>query len=278
MDVFEEHRPRLTAVAYRMLGSLADADDAVQETWLRYSRTSEVENVAAWLTTVVSRVCLNMLRTRERRRESLGVTVPDPVISGPDEDVAQADAVGLALMVVLDTLSPAERVAFVLHDMFAVPFEEIAALVERSTASVRQLASRARRRVRAAAPVPDASVARQREVVDAFFAATREGSLEALVAVLDPSVVLRSDGGVGSRHTVVLSGASTVARQAAMFGGLAGFARPALVNGAAGVVVIGAQGVLSIMGFGVVEGRIVSIDVIADPARLAGFDLSAVGS
>ncbi|NUT94482.1 MAG: sigma-70 family RNA polymerase sigma factor [Saccharothrix sp.] len=277
MDVFEEHRPRLTAVAYRMLGSLADADDAVQETWLRYSRSSEVENVAAWLTTVVSRVCLNMLRTRERRRESLGVTVPDPVISGPDEDVALADSVGLALMVVLDALSPAERVAFVLHDMFAVPFEEIASLVERSPASVRQLASRARRRVRASAPVVDASVARQREVVDAFFAATREGSLEALVAVLDPSVVLRSDGGVGSRQTVVLSGASTVARQAAMFGGLAAFARPALVNGTAGVVVIGARGVLSIMGFGVVDGRIVSIDVIADPARLAAFDLSAVG-
>ncbi|NUT96853.1 MAG: sigma-70 family RNA polymerase sigma factor, partial [Saccharothrix sp.] len=233
MDVFEEHRPRLTAVAYRMLGSLADADDAVQETWLRYSRSSEVENVAAWLTTVVSRVCLNMLRTRERRRESLGVTVPDPVISGPDEDVALADSVGLALMVVLDALSPAERVAFVLHDMFAVPFEEIAALVERSPASVRQSASRARRRVRASAPAPDASVARQREVVDAFFAATREGSLEALVAVLDPSVVLRSDGGVGSRQTVVFNGASTVARQAAMFGGLAPFARPALVNGGA---------------------------------------------
>nr|WP_309112985.1 sigma-70 family RNA polymerase sigma factor [Saccharothrix sp.] len=279
MDVFEEHRPRLRAVAYRMLGSFADAEDAVQETWLRYSRsTGDVDNLAAWLTTVVSRVCLNMLRSRERRREALGVSVPDPVISGPDEDVALADAVGLALMVVLDTLAPAERVAFVLHDMFAVPFEEIAGLVDRSPASVRQLASRARRRVRASAPAPDVPVAQQREVVDAFFAAAREGSIEGLLAVLDPSVVLRSDAGVGAQLSVVLNGASVVAGQAALWGSLSPLARPALVNGVAGVVVVGPRGPLSIMGFGVVGGRIVAIDVIADGARLGAFNLSAVGA
>ncbi|MFB9495977.1 sigma-70 family RNA polymerase sigma factor [Saccharothrix mutabilis subsp. capreolus] len=280
MDAFEEHRPRLEAVAYRMLGSFADAEDAVQETWLRYSRSSpsEVDNLAAWLTTVVSRVCLNVLRSRERRREALGVSVPDPVVSGPDEDVAVADAVGLALMVVLDALTPAERVAFVLHDLFAVPFEEIAGLVDRSPAAVRQSASRARRRVRASAPAPDASRAEQREVVDAFFAAAREGSIEGLLAVLDPSVVLRSDAGAGAPLSVVLDGASAVARQAALWGSLSPLARPALVNGVPGVVVVGPRGPLSVMGFSVVGGRISAIDVIADATRLAALDLSAVGA
>ncbi|WP_222709218.1 RNA polymerase sigma factor SigJ [Nonomuraea sp. C10] len=275
---FEEERGRLRAVAYRMLGSLSEADDAVQETWLRASRagTGEVANLAAWLTTVVGRVCLNVLRSRRRRdEEPLGAGIPDPVISpesgvDPEHEALLADSVGLALLVVLDTLSPAERLAFVLHDMFAVPFEEIAPLLDRSPAAARQLASRARRRVRGQAPVPDPDPARQRDVVNAFFAAARDGDFDALVSVLDPEVVLRSDGGVArARHTVVFHGAGTVAEQAVTFGRLSPFARPALVNGTAGVVVVAKDRPLSIMAFTVTDGRIAAIDVIADPERLA---------
>lgn len=273
---FEEHRPRLRAVAYRMLGSVAEADDAVQDAWLRLARTdvTSVNNLGAWLTTVVARLCLNVLRAREQRREDpLEVHVPDPVVnhddgSDPEHEAVLADEVGLALLVVLDTLAPAERLAFVLHDMFAVPFEEIAALLERSPAATRQLASRARRRVQDRAPVPDADRALQRQVVDAFFAAARDGDFGALVAVLDPAVVLRSDAGVGSRHTVLVTGADSVAGQAVTFGKLYEFARPALVNGAAGVVVVANGRPLSVMGFTVAGGKIVAIDVLADAQRL----------
>src|SRR3954447_18573429 len=217
---FEEHRPRLRAVAYRMLGSLSEAEDAVQDAWLRLSRadTGEVESLGAWLTTVTARVCLNMLRSRNtRREESLEVHVPDPIVSraevvDPEQTALLADAVGLALLVVLETLPPPERLAFVLHDTFAVPFEEIATILGRSPAAARQLASRARRRVQGAAPTPDPDLARQRTVVDAFFAASREGDFEALVAVLDPDVVVRSDGGASRpAATDVIRGAAVVA-------------------------------------------------------------------
>lgn len=285
---FEEHRPHLRAVAYRMLGSISEADDAVQETWLRYDRTDtgEVENLGGWLTTVVGRVCLNLLRSREQRREDpLESRFPDPVLGregvvDPEQEVLLADSVGLALMVVLAQLSPAERVAFVLHDLFAVPFEEIAPLVEKTAAATRQLASRARRKVQGQAPAPDRDLARQRAAVDAFFAATRTGDLDALLAVLDPDVVLRSDGGaLRARQNVVLTGAATVAGQAVMFRSLAPFVRPALINGAAGVVVVGANGKpVSIMAFTVVDGTIVAIDVLVDPERLAGLDLAAFGA
>ncbi|MFJ9950487.1 RNA polymerase sigma factor SigJ [Kitasatospora sp. NPDC091207] len=285
---FEEHRPHLRAVAYRMLGSISEADDAVQEAWLRYDRTDtrEVANLGGWLTTVVGRVCLNLLRSREQRREDpLESRLPDPVLGregvvDPEQQVLLADAVGLALMVVLAELSPAERVAFVLHDLFSVPFDEIAPLIEKTAAATRQLAGRARRKVRGQAPAPDRDLARQRAAVDAFFAATRNGDLDALLAVLDPDVVLRSDGGVArARQTVVLRGAATVSGQAVMVRSLAPFVRPALVNGAAGVVVVGADGrPVSIMAFTVVEGTIVAIDVLADPERLAGLDLAAFGA
>jgi RNA polymerase sigma factor (sigma-70 family) len=282
---FEEHRTRLRAVAYRMLGSVSEADDAVQEAWLRLSRadTSSVENLTAWLTTVVARVCLNMLRTRESRREEpFDVHVPDPIISPedgehPEQEAVLADSVGLALLVVLETLSPAERLAFVLHDMFAVPFDEIGPMLERSPAAARQLASRARRRVRGQAPAPDPDLARQRDVVNAFFAAARDGDFEGLVAVLHPDVVLRSDGGAArARHTVVLTGARTVAAQAITFGRLSPFARQALINGAAGVVVAAQGRPLSVMGFTVTGGKIVAIDVIADPDRLRKLDLAVL--
>ncbi|MFJ8163479.1 sigma-70 family RNA polymerase sigma factor [Streptomyces sp. NPDC096136] len=284
---FEEHRSHLRAVSYRMLGSLGEADDAVQEAWLRLDRTdvSEVENLGGWLTTVVSRICLNMLRSREQRREDpverLETRIPDPLIGSerrvdPEQEVLLADSVGLALMVVMESLSPAERLAFVLHDMFAVPFEEIAPLVEKSSAATRQLASRARRKVQGQAPAPDKDLARQREAVDAFFAAARDGEFEALLTVLDPDVVLRSDGGVGGALTVVLTGARTVAGQAVTYGSLAPFVRPALVNGAAGVVVVRKDRAVSVMAFTVVEGRIVAIDVLSDPERLAALDLSAL--
>jgi RNA polymerase sigma-70 factor (ECF subfamily) len=282
---FEEHRTRLRGVAYRMLGSLSEADDAVQEAWLRLSRadTGSVENLAGWLTTVVARVCLNMLRTRQSRREEpLDVHLPDPIIGNerggdPEQAALLADSVGLALLVVLDTLAPAERLAFVLHDMFAVPFEEIAPMIERSPAATRQLASRARRRVRGAAPAPDPDLAHQREVVDAFFAAARDGDFAALVAVLDPDVVLRADGGTArGRPTVVLRGARAVAGQAITFGRLFPYARPALINGAAGAVVAAGGQVLSVMGFTVAHGRVVAIDVLYDPHRLAGLDLAVL--
>jgi RNA polymerase sigma factor (sigma-70 family) len=282
---FEEHRTHLRAVSYRMLGSLSEADDAVQEAWLRLSRsdTSGVENLGGWLTTVVARVCLNMLRSRKSRREEpFGVHMPDPVVSredgaDPEYEALLADSVGLALLVVLETLSPAERLAFVLHDMFAVPFDEIAPMVGRSPTAARQLASRARRRVRGAAPAPDADIARQREVVDAFFAAARGGDFDALVAVLDPDVVLRSDGGAERPGaTAVVHGARAVAERALMFARLSPFVKPALVNGVAGVVVAPRGEPFSVMAFTVAGGKIVAIDGLADPTRLRELDLAVL--
>jgi RNA polymerase sigma factor (sigma-70 family) len=286
-DRFEEHRARLRAVAYRMLGSLSDADDAVQDTWLRLSRAGadEVGNLGGWLTTVVARVCLNMLRSRGRRREqSLGIRLPDPVVTPegalqPDEEALLAEGVGLALLVVLDTLSPAERVAFVLHDLFDLPFEEIAPMLGRSPAAARQLASRARRRVRGAEPpVPDPDLAGQRAVVDAFFRAARGGDLEGLVAVLHPEVVLRAD--YGARRPAaprVVKGADAVAGQAQL-GALPGAdLHPALVNGAAGVVVTVNERPFAVLGFVVAGGRIVEIDAIADPKRVPGIAAALLG-
>ena len=282
VERFEEHRAHLRAVAYRMLGSLSEAEDAVQEAWLRLSRadTSDVENMGGWLTTVVARVCLNMLRSRTTRREDpLEAHLPDPVVSlehraDPQEQALLADSVGLALLVVLDTLSPAERLAFVLHDMFAVPFDEIAPIVGRSATATRQLASRARRRVQGEARVPDADMARQRAVVDAFFAAARDGDFEALVSVLDPDVVLRSDRGV--EGSVVLRGAAAVAGQALMFAGPSRTAWPAVVNGAAGVVVTVEGRPVSVMSFTVNDGRVVAIDALGDPERLRTLALDRI--
>ena len=283
--IFEQNRAHLHAVAYRMLGSPSEADDAVQEGWLRLSRadTNEVENLGGWLTTVVARVCLDMLRSRKARREdSLSVHVPDPILSrdpgiDPEREAVLADSVGLALLVVLEMLAPAERLAFVLHDMFGVPFEEIAPMVDRSPDAARQLASRARRRVQGAAAVPDTDLAGQRRVVDAFFAAARDGDFDALVAVLDPDIVLRSDGGTQRPEvSVIRRGAETVARQALMFSNLSPFVRPALVNGAAGVVVAPDGQAFSVMAFTVAGGKIVAIDVLADPERLAHLDLSVL--
>jgi RNA polymerase sigma-70 factor (ECF subfamily) len=277
-DRFEEHRAHLRTVAYRMLGSLAEADDAVQDAWLRLSRAdaSEVENLGGWLTTVVARVCLNMLRARNaRREESLGVHLPDPVIGSaggrqPEEEAMLADSVSLALLVVLDTLAPAERLAFVLHDLFDLPFEEIAPMVDRTPAAARQLASRARRRVRGAELLaPDPDLARQREVVDAFFRAARGGDFDALVAVLDPDVVLRSDFGVRRPEASrVVRGAAAVARQALMGAIPAAQLHPALVSGAAGVVITLGGRPFAVMGFTVAAGKIVEIDAIADPERV----------
>jgi RNA polymerase sigma factor (sigma-70 family) len=285
---FEENRTRLRAVAYRMLGSISEADDAVQEAWLRLSRseTSGIENLGGWLTTVVGRVCLNMLRSRSSRREEPlgeppGVHVPDPIVSrkdgsDPEHEALLADSVSLALLVVLETLSPAERLAFVLHDMFAVPFEEISSIVGRSPTATRQLASRARRRVQGAA-VPDTDLARQREVVDAFFAASRGGDFDALLAVLDPDVVLRSDGGVlRAGLSREIRGAQAVVDQALTFSELVPFVKPALVNGAAGVVVAPEGEPLAVMGFTVRDGKIVEIDVLADPERLGQLDLAVL--
>jgi RNA polymerase sigma-70 factor, ECF subfamily len=283
---FEEYRTHLRAVAYRMLGSISEADDAVQEAWLRLSRTDHdaIENLGGWLTTVVARVCLNMLRARQSRREEpIDVHVPDPIISredglDPEHEAVLADSVGLALLVVLETLSPGERLAFVLHDMFSMPFDEIAPIVGRSPDAARQLASRARRRVAgAAATAPETDITRQREVVDAFFAAARDGDFDALVAVLDPDVVLRSDGGVvRPAATVVVQGAEEVAGRAMTFARLSPFVRPALINGAAGVVVAPGGRPFSVMGFTVAHGRIVEIDAIADPERLRKLDLAVL--
>ncbi|HJZ89755.1 MAG TPA: RNA polymerase sigma factor SigJ [Gemmataceae bacterium] len=281
---FEENRRHLRAVAYRMLGSLSEADDAVQEAWLRLSRSDagDIENLGGWLTTVVARLCLDMLRSRKsRREESLDAHVPDPIISreggiSPEQEALVADSVGLALLVVLETLAPAERLAFVLHDMFAVPFAEIAAIVGRSPAASRQLASRARRRVQGAAPVPDADLTRQRELVDAFLAAARGGNFEALLAVLDPDVVVRADrGAVPPGASREVRGARAVAEQALHFSRLVEFAQPVLVNGAAGIVswLPGGQP-FSVMGFTVRGGKIVEIDILADPARLRRLDLA----
>ncbi|MEU2792200.1 sigma-70 family RNA polymerase sigma factor [Streptomyces sp. NPDC007100] len=290
---FEEHRAHLRAVSYRMLGSLSEADDAVQEAWLRLSRaeTGGVGNLGGWLTTVVGRVCLDMLRARTARGEesldageSAGVRVPDPVVASgtdgtdPEHQALLADSVGLALLVVLETLAPAERLAFVLHDMFAVPFEEIGPVVGRSAGAARQLASRARRRVRGAATTPDADLARQREVVDAFLAASRGGDFEALLALLDPDVVLRADTGARFPGAAkVLVGARQVAGQAFTFRGLARFARPALVNGAMGLVTVTNGVPVSVMGMTITGGRIVAIDILADPERLRGLGAGSRG-
>jgi RNA polymerase sigma-70 factor, ECF subfamily len=283
-EQFEENRAHLKAVAYRMLGSISEAEDAVQETWLRLSRsdTSSVENLGGWLTTVVGRVCLDMLRSRRSRRDGpLGVQVPDRIVShgdgiDPEREALLADSVGLALLVVLDTLNPAERLAFVLHDMFGVPFEEIAPIVGRSPSAARQLASRARRRVQGATNVPDTDLTRQREVVDAFLAAARGGDFDALVAVLDPDVVLRADlsavHAVGSRE---VRGGPAVARTAAK--GRARAARPALVNGTVGVVVAPRGRLLMVLAFTIRGHKIVEIDAIADPARLSRLDVVLLG-
>ena len=276
---FEAHRTHLRAVAYRMLGSRSEADDAVQESWLRLSRsdTSVVENLGGWLTTVVARVCLDMLRSRRSRREEPeGAHVPEPIVSreggtDPEQEALLADSVGLALLVVLDTLAPAERVAFVLHDLFAVPFDEIAPIVGRSPTAARQLASRARRRVQGAAAVPDADLTRKREVVDAFLAASRGGDFDALLAVLDPDVVLRADSAaVAAGASREVRGARAVAET---FKGRARAAQPALVNGAAGAVWAPGGQPRVVFGFTITCAKIVAIDLLSDPAHLAQIDL-----
>ncbi|MGN6429490.1 MAG: RNA polymerase sigma factor SigJ [Gaiellaceae bacterium] len=275
-EEFERHRSHLNAVAYRMLGSSSEAEDAVQEAWLRLSRadTATVKNMGGWLTTVVARVCLDMLRSRQARREDyVGSWLPEPVVSienGPEDEAVLADSVGLALLVVLDTLAPAERLAFVLHDMFGMPFDEIAPIVDRSEAATRQLASRARRRVRGATPATDPNLREQRRVVDAFLAASRAGDFDALLEVLDPDVVFRLDaGGVAPRARAPVEGAEAVAAQILERGTpFARFARPAIVNGNAGVIVEPGRRPFAVVSFSVAGGRIAEIDVIADPAKL----------
>ncbi len=275
-EEFEKQRDQLRAVAYRMLGSTSEAEDAVQEAWLRLSRseTGAVENLGGWLTTVVARVCLDMLRARRSRREDyVGTWLPEPIVSvenGPEDEAVLADSVGLAMLVVLETLSPAERLAFVLHDMFGMPFEEIASIVERSEAATRQLASRARRRVRGATPRTDPDLREQRRVIDAFLAASRAGDFEALLEVLDPDVVFRIDaGGVAPRARPPVEGAEAVARQVLSRGSrFAPFARPAVVNGNAGLVIVPGNRPFAVVGFTIAEGRIATIDLIADPAKL----------
>jgi RNA polymerase sigma-70 factor, ECF subfamily len=276
---FEQHRPRLRAAAYRMLGSVTEADDALQEAWLRVRDQDPrtVENMQGWLTTIVGRVCLNMLRSRRARLQD--AHVPDPVVNleggvDPEEEALVAESVGLALLVVLDTLTPAERLAFVLHDVFGVPFADIATVLDRSEAAAQQLASRARRRIQGV-PEPDRDLARQRRVVDAFFTASRDGDFDALLAVLDPDVELRIDGGaLRGEASLVLRGASAVARHTATYSELYPFVRPALVNGAAGAVVAPRGRVFSVMGFTVTNGKIVQIDALLDPERLARLGLS----
>ena len=280
---FEENRAHLRAVAYRMLGSLSEADDAVQEAWMRLARSDSrrIENLGGWLTTVVGRVSLNMLRSRRvRREEPLDVRVPEPIVdradgTSPEHEALLADSVGLALLVVLEKLTPAERLAFVLHDMFAVPFDEIAVIVDRSPDAARQLASRARRRVRGAAPAPDADLTAQREVVDAFLAAARDGDFDALVAVLDPDVVLRADrGAVPARVPREIRGAAAVASQALTYSRLGLVTKPALINGAAGGVSIRDGEPFAVMGVTVRGGKIAEIDILADPERLRRLDLT----
>jgi RNA polymerase sigma-70 factor (ECF subfamily) len=290
---FEEHRAHLRAVAYRMLGSLNEAEDAVQEAWLRLSRadTGDVRDLRAWLTTVVSRVCLDMLRSRSSRREdSLDVHLPDPIVTRVDDDPAEhailADSVGIALLVVLDTLPPAERLAFVLHDVFAVPFEQIGPILDRSPAAAKQLASRARHRLRAAPPpgaasaddAPDAAgpadLARQWTVVDAFLAASREGDFEGLLAILDPGIVLRADAGTGPLGpSVLVRGAREVMAQARQFAPLARFARPVLVNGGPGFLVARDGEPIALLAATVAGGKITELDILADPVRLRQLDL-----
>ena len=277
----------MRAVAYRMLGSVSEADDAVQETWIRLSRTdvSGVENLRGWLTTVVARVCLDMLRARTSRREdSLDVHVPDPIIGalsipdeGPEAEAIVADSVGLALLVVLEKLEPAERLAFVLHDVFGMTFEEIAPVVDRSIVATRQLASRARRRVQGQTPTSDADLRTQRRVVDAFLAAVQNGDFEALVGVLDPEIVLRADGGAMKGMSRVVRGAQAVMAQAATFSKIALSNQLVLVNGNIGVVSRLPNGrVLSVIGFTIAGGKVVEMDILADPDRLSRLDLSAI--
>ncbi len=281
---FEEHRAHLRAVAYRILGSASDAEDAVQESWLRLSRTdaSGVENLRAWLTTVVARVCLDALRTRTSRREdSLEVHVPDPVITrtdkNPESDAMLADSVGLALLVVLETLEPPERLAFVLHDVFGMTFDEIGPIVDRSPVAARQLASRARRRVQGRAPASDSDRRDQRRVVDAFLAAAENGDFEALVGVLDPAIVLRADGGAVKGMSRIVRGAQAVASQAATFSKSGLSNQVVLVNGNVGVLARRPDGrVFSVLGFRIAGGKITEIDILADAARLSRLDLSAL--
>ena len=277
---FQEHRPRLRAVAYRMLGSTSEADDAVQEAWVRLGRSDAggIDNLEAWLVTVVGRVALNMLRSRKTRREEpLGARLPDPIVDradgiDPEHEALLADSVGLALLVVLETLSPAERLAYVLHDMFSVPFGEIGAILGRSPDAARQLASRGRRRIRGADTAPDADAAAQQEVIEAFLAAARDGDFDALVAVLDPDVLVREDRGRGT--IVEVRGAENVARRAVAFSRLGLVARPALINGAAGWVSLLDGEVYAIAALTLRNGRITTMDFILDPARLARLDLT----
>jgi RNA polymerase sigma-70 factor, ECF subfamily len=288
-EQFEEHRAHLRAVAYRMLGSAFEAEDAVQESWIRLGRTdvSDVENLRAWLTTVVARVCLDLLRTRASRREDPldehAVHVPDPVITradgDPESDAMLADSVGLALLVVLETLEPAERLAFVLHDVFGMTFDEIAPIVDRSPVAARQLASRARRRIQSKAPNEDRDVHQQRRVVDAFQAAVRDGDFERLVAVLDPEIVLRADGGALAGASRIVRGAQAVAAQASAFSRLGLSNQCVLVNGNIGLVSRRSDGrVFAVLGFTIAGGKIVEIDILADPERLGRLDLSAIES
>ncbi|SHN47172.1 RNA polymerase sigma factor SigJ [Cryptosporangium aurantiacum] len=284
---FEGHRSHLRAVAYRMLGSLSEADDAVQEAWLRLARSDSgaIDNLGGWLTTVVGRVCLDMLRSRKaRREESLEDWLPDPVVgredaSDPEQEVLLADSVGLALLVVLDSLPPAERLALVLHDMFGLPFEQIAPIVDRTPSAAKKLASRARQRVRGAAPEPDADLSGQRRVVEAFLAAARGGDLEALVSILDPDVVLRADGGVLTGGMKAIRGAAAVSGQLATFQRMASSAAtyPARVNGLAGLVNTVDDQLISVMSFTVSDGKIAAIDILSDPGRLARLNLTHPG-
>src|SRR5436190_7256198 len=287
-EQFEAHRSHVRAVAYRMLGSVSEAEDAVQEAWIRLSRTdvSDVDNLRGWLTTVVARVCLDMLRTRTSRREDpLDVHVPDPIIAranarrgaGPETDAILADSVGLALLVVLEKLEPPERLAFVLHDVFGMTFEEIAPIVDRSVVATRQLASRARRRVQGQAPTSEVDLRKQRQVVEAFLAAVQNGDFEALVAVLDPAIVLRADGGAVKGMSRLVRGAQAVAAQAAAFSRLGLSSQVVLVNGNIGVVSRLPDGrVLSVVGFTIAGGKVVEMDILADPDRLSRLDLSAI--
>jgi RNA polymerase sigma factor (sigma-70 family) len=281
---FEQHRPRLRAVSYRMLGSISEADDAVQEAWLRLSGADAngVDDLGAWLTTVVSRICLNTLRSRAARREEpIGPHLPDPVVSAvdavnPEDEALIADSVGLALLIVLDTLTPAERLAFVLHDVFDVPFDQIASIIDRSEPAARQLASRARRRLRDTG-TPDTSIAEQWELVDAFVAAAREGDFDALLTVLDPDVVLRADAGAtGLGGSRLERGARAVASGAVAFNTLGFISRRALVNGAPGAITFAGDEPIAVVGFTVAHGRIVEMNILADPARLRRLDLIAL--
>ncbi|GAA1618343.1 RNA polymerase sigma factor SigJ [Kribbella sancticallisti] len=277
-DKFEQHRGQLRSVAYRMLGSVSEAEDAVQEAWIRLSRSdvSEVANLAGWLTTVVSRVCLDLLRSRRTRREDpLEVFVPDPILSplDPAEEAVQADSVGLAMMVVLETLSPSERLAFVLHDMFGLSFDEIAVIVDKTPAAARQLASRARRRVQGA-PAGERDANRQREVVDAFIAASQGGDFEALLALLDPDVVLRADAGAGAddvrgpAFSKLVRGARAVVEQALTFTKLAPHTRPALVNGSVGAITVVGDTLMGVMDLTIHNGKVIEINILADLPRL----------